>query len=144
MWERSWGCPAQRPVRQVHGRGKALKKRDSSWLCRDPHAKASYAEGGEAVPKVPACMCWSEGTSCLATGLRELGRGHRRAEWEGQVGNEVFKLVFCGVCASAGPPACCQQVSSVVSQHSPSGRCPPCQEVWMAWIRRGFLTLTQR
>lgn len=61
-------------------RGQALRSRDSSRLCRDPRAKASPAEGGGAVLKVPAGMSWGEGALWLAVGLCELHRGHRRAE----------------------------------------------------------------
>lgn len=103
-------------------RGQALRKRDSSWLCRDPHAKASHAEGSGAVPKVPTGMCWCEGAFCLATGLYELDRRHRGAEQGGQVGNEVFKWVFCGVCAPCWP-------TSVLPPDSFSGL--PVQPLWL-------------
>lgn len=42
----------------------------------------------------------------------------------------------------AGPQVSCHPVPSAASQHSPSAGCPACQEVWMAWMRGGFLAPT--
>lgn len=72
--------PGAGPSETGAWRGQALRKRDSSCLCRDLHAEAAQAEGSGAVPKVPAVMCWCEGALFLVVGLCELGRGHRRAE----------------------------------------------------------------